>query len=80
MNNFVLQHKMDKVKTEPDSINHTSPVFPPSVPELHDINDEGPVLFDVLQKGLKVRFSFYSSVNHIPLTYMRRNSSIWRGS
>ena len=43
MNNFVLQHKMDKIKVE-----H----------EFHDMNDEGPVSFDMLQKGAKVRFFF----------------------
>lgn len=71
---------MDKVKAEPDFVSDTMPAFP-SEHELHDMNDEGPVSFDVLQKGAKVRFASYSfSVNHVTLTYMRRNYSICRGS
>lgn len=80
MNNFVLQHKMDRVKAEPDSVSDTTPAFLSSEHELHDMNDEGPVSFDVLQKGAKVRFSSYSSVNHVSLTCMRRNYSICRAS
>jgi hypothetical protein len=58
MNNFVLQHKMDEVKVEHDSISETSPPFLPSEPAFHDMNDEGPFSFDILQKGTKVRFLF----------------------
>jgi len=58
VNNFVLQHKMDKVKVELDSISDIPPPFLSSEHEFHDMNDEGPVSFDMLQKGAKVRFFF----------------------
>jgi hypothetical protein len=60
VNNFVLQHKMDKVKVERDSISDTPPSFLSIEHEFHDMNDEGPVSFDMLQKGAKVRFFCYS--------------------
>jgi hypothetical protein len=64
VNNFVLQHKMDKVKVECDSISDIPPPFLSSEHEFHDMNDEGPVSFDILQKGQKVRHFLYS-VNHV---------------
>lgn len=59
VDNFVLQHKMDKVKVEHDSISDTPPPFLSSEHGFCDMNDEGPVSFDMLQKGAKVRFFFF---------------------
>jgi len=59
---------MDKVKVEHDSISDTPPLFLSSKHEFHDMNDEEPVSFNMLQKGDKVRFFFSYSVNHVSLT------------
>jgi len=67
VNNFVLQHKMDEVKVEYDSVSDIPPPFLSSEHEFHDMNDEGPVSFDILQKGAKVRYFSYSA-NHVSLT------------
>jgi hypothetical protein len=58
MNNVVLQHKMDKVKVEYDSSSETSPPFLSSEPVFREMNDDGPVPFDILQKQAKVRVLF----------------------
>ena len=70
---------MDTVKVEHHSISDTPPPFLSSEHDFHSMNDEGPVSFDVLQKGAKVRSVSYS-VNYVSLTYMRRNCSICMGS
>jgi hypothetical protein len=58
---------MDKVKVEYDSLSDAPPPFLSSEHEFHDINDEGQVSFDMLQKAAKVRYFSYS-VNHASLT------------
>lgn len=80
MNNFVLQHKMDKVKVEHDSISGNPPPFLSSEREFHNVNYEGPVSFDMLRNGAKVRFFFFLILLIMYLTYMRRNCSVCMGS
>lgn len=65
MNDFVFQHKMDEVKAEPDSDSYTPPMFLSSEHQLLEMNDEGPVTFDILRNGAKVSFYFCCSVNSV---------------